>query len=390
MNPSTEENHNGSCTNNNQPVQACACCAALAQLRMPWMDAAIQHAAPHYPQAPYVQGPYAQNSYNAQPYYHQQAQPNPAAPNYEETAPVEKSNTLFFKLPGFGKSKKKTVPPKAKQARPSEKKAASTEDEDLDLDKSLGENASESAQADDGSNASENDTDWQDDTKAKKRKFKILFGLQGLAVSLFGIIMPTFILATSIMSTPKRITLVALHHPVETILEFLLVASIPVVNYLVWSAISKSRTTLSRWLVMALGASVGTGLVVSGICFAGLFGNKDGLADAIGSDFSMGFAWLSMLTFLSAAVSAYLANRLRLSWELQSSRLNVSIQAITGLILAVLTFAGSEYRPWCIRMAQFNAVSKDEVIHKQGLTWLRQINPDARCAWNAKIQERLA
>ncbi len=404
MQPNTEESHNGNgtCTNDKQ-VQACACCAALAQLRMPWMDAAIQHAAPHYPPAQHMQpvhyqqapyNPYPQQApYNPQGYYHPQYQAteNGTAPATESDS-GESRKTTFFKLPGFGKAKKKlesiTGKPKNKS------KHSRIGDGTADNAKSAGEESVDGNGTDpdtekpeannDKEDGADSSKEWQDEVPPSKAKFRLLFGLQGLAVSLFGIILPAWVIVTSIMSTPKRITLVALHHPVETILEFLLVAGMPLVNYLVWSAICKSRTTLSRWLVMALGASVGTGLVISGFCFASLFGSSEGLVDAIGSNFSMGFLYLSALSFLSAAVSAYLANRLRLSWVLSSSRLNVSVQAITGLVLALLTFAGAEYRPWCIRMAQYNALAKDDVVRKEGLKWLRQINPEREMRMECK------
>lgn len=378
---STEETHNGngSCSSGPQ-VQPCACCAALAQLRMPWMDAAVQHAAPHYPQQ-YPQQ-YSQPGYQPYPYpsAHQQQYHRDQAADFEQEE--SESKTVFFKLPGFGKkNKKKKEQRKPSYSRTLERALQEKGEEDGADDHKVGDAKEEGADfsPNDAAEASTDaasdplEADWE---KPKKAKFRLAFGLQGLAVGLFGMLIPAFLFASTILSTPKRITLVALHHPVETAIEFLLVLSIPLVNFLVWSAICKQRFNLSRWLLMGLGAGVGTSLFITGVSIAALFGNHEDLADAIGTDFSMGFIWLAMLAALSAAVSAYLANRLRLSWELQSSRLNVSMQAITGLVLAILAFVGAEYRPWCIRMAQYNAVSKNDVVRKEGLTWLRQINPE--------------
>ena len=364
MQPSTEEAHNGngSCSSGPQ-VQPCACCAALAQLRMPWMDAAVQHAAPHYPQPQYYPYPTAQQQQQQQAAFE-------AAPETE----ASESKTLFFKLPSFGKKNKKKNGQKVSYSKTLER-ALKEKNDSADTDEhstSADDGATENADAaDEGAAASEED--W---AKPKKTKFRLAFGLQGLAVGLFGMLIPAFIFASTILSTPKRITLVALHHPVETAIEFLLVAAIPLVNYLVWSAICKGRFNLSRWLVMGLGSSVATGLVIAGLSIAALFGSHEDLTDAIGTDFTMGFTWLAFLSLLASTSSAYLANRLRMSWELNSSRMNVSIQAITGLVLTLLAFAGSEYHPWCIRMAQYNAVSKDDKVRKDGLQWLRQLNPE--------------
>lgn len=398
MDPNTEEidNGNGKCGSATM-VQPCACCAALAQLRMPWMDAAVQHAAPHYPQyyAPGTQQPAysAHQAYTSAPYY-QKHNATEEDDDVGESEEEEERKTLFFKFPSGNKPHKdkgkKTVggrkPPPA-QRKKAEKK---TEDSGGSARKSQTSAATEPAKpgeaepsdADASFGSPEHEADSTADAVVDnaaafvKPKFRLAFGLQGLAVGLFGIFMPAFILGTTIFSAPKRITLVSLHHPVETTVELLLLAALPVVNYLVWSAICKNRLNLSRWLTMGLGSSIGAALIASGFSFAGLFGNNEGLADAIGTDFTMGFAWLGILGLLSACTSIFLANRLRLSWELQSSRLKVSAQICTGIIVALLAFAGAEFRPWCIRLAQFNAVATDEATRKEGLRWLRQLNPE--------------
>lgn len=390
MQSSTEENKNGNGSCSGNPVQPCACCAALAQLRMPWMDVAVQHAAPHYPVA---------NPYGAQPYpypypgSHAQAQGQAAArAEAQENEPYEEpeKKTLFFKLPGSGKKKDKKRYPKILQNLASAAGASTSNSSDArqkhnanddaaaDRDTEASDASADGDAAESSSEAGkkEHDSDWQAEGIKPKSKIKLAFGIKGIAVSLFGIFLPAFVLTCSILSTPKRITLVSLHHPAETFVEFMLVAGIPLINYLVWSAICKNKATLSRWLVMSLGASIGTGLVLAGICFAAMFGSHEGLADAIGSDFTMGFAWLSMLSLLSALVSSYLTSRLVRSWETQSSRMKVAIQAATGVVLSLLAFAGSEFRPWSIRLAQYNAVSKDVKVRKEGLTWLRQLNPE--------------
>ncbi len=388
MQSSSEEtqnsNGNGGCGSGFTP-QPCACCAALAQLRMPWMDAAMQHAAPHY------------NYLHNQNHTADTAAKTQAESQHPESEPVKddekNSKTVFFKLPEFGKSKKQHKRSGSKKESRSISRFLSRNIGSNDCDNEAGEKflddgeIQEQAEAgldseilkgaetgDDPANtAGADEADW---FKPKKEKFKLSFGLQGLAVGILGIFLPAFVLCASILSTPKRITLVMLHHPLESTIELLLVAAIPVVNFLVWSAICKQRANLSRWLVMGLGSSIGSALMIAAVSFAALFFNHDELLDSIGSDFSMGFTWLAFLSLLSAAVSTYLANRLRLSWELESSRLKVTVQAISGMVLAMLALVAAEYRPFCVRLAQYNAVSRDEKVQKEGIAWLRQINPE--------------
>lgn len=393
MQSSTEENHNGngSCSSKN-PVQPCACCAALAQLRLPWMDVAVQHAAPHYPlpngnpyAAPYP-NPYGYPGAHPQAQTHEAAAAVAARANSAaEEDESEDKKTLFFRLPGFGKKKSKKSYPKVLQdfvsssSEPpaSDKKQTSTGDSNEAAEHAEEGEKAEANSSDEDATSDNHETDWHAESlKSRKPKIRLAFGIKGIAVSLFGIFLPAFVFACGIMSTPKRITLVALHHPIETFVEFLLVAGIPLINYFVWSAICKNKATLSRWLVMSLGACIGTGLVLAGICLAAMFGSHEGLADAIGSDFNAGFAWLSMISMFSAVTSTYLSSRLIRSWETQSSRMKVAIQAITGVLLSLLAFAGSEFRPWSIRVAQYNAVSKDSKVRKEGLSCLRQLNPE--------------
>jgi hypothetical protein len=390
MQPHAEENTHASADDNGDGstgsmTQPCACCAALAQLRMPWMDMAMQHA-PHYP--------YGQPGACA----------DDRAERYDAEDDENAEKTVFFKLPFFSSKKKRKKSSAARQTAAAHQKArssgsrhfdhscgaetstkktstasAATDNLDAagdDAEAGITGSGALAGESDDSISDSEDGAEWNTAPTGSKPKFRLSFGLQGLAVSIFGILIPSFIFASSIFSTPKRITLVALHHPVETLIEFLLVASIPVVNFLVWSALCKNRANLSRWLVMGLGGAVGTALVVSALGFACLFFNHEDLVDTIGTDFTMGFTWLAVISLLSAVSSAYLVNRLRTSWELESSRLKVFIQAVTGMVLAMLAFVGSEYRPWCIRMAQYNAVSTSAVVRKDGLHWLRDLNPE--------------
>ncbi len=208
------------------------------------------------------------------------------------------------------------------------------------------------------------------------RQKQIWTGLQGIAVSVFGIFIPAFLFFASIGSAPKRFTLVLLHHPIETSIELLLVASVPLINYLVWNALCKGKTNVSRLLLMALGSALASSLAMAGVCIAALFGGSTDLSNSIGTDFSFGFTWLAILTLVCAGVSAFLVNKLRLSWELPMTRFKVITQAVSGMVLALLALAGSEYRPWSIRMAQSQAVAVDAKQRAAGLEWLRQLRPE--------------
>lgn len=312
--------------------EPCACCRALAQVRMPWIPQNV-------PVSP------AQSAAPA---------PEPKQPSKPE------AKTQFFKLPGFGKKQSAKEAPREAAANASDA-------------------ANDSAAAEDTTEGP-GDKDWneeEDDNPALHipKPQRMWQGLEGLAISAMGIAIPAFLLLASIGSAPKRFTLVLLNHPIETIIELLLIALIPVVNYLVWSTICKKRT-LSRGLNIALGANIATALIVSGTAMAGLIWGEKDLANAIGTDFSGGFTWISLLTLAAGGASAYMANKIRKSWELPQSRARMLTYSTIGFLIAAGAFAASEFRPWCVRLAERMAVSASAKDRQVGLQQLRQMNPE--------------
>lgn len=301
---------------------------------------------------------------------------------------VNLSKTLFFK---FGK--KKTNAHRSQEKNLNRKKAA--EGDQKRESSASGKQNSEAAEnfavgeeteiSNDG-NAAQQSAEHNADNEKNAAAWsevlnipgpkRIWSGLQGIAVSLFGIFLPAFLFFACIASAPKRFTLVLLHHPVETSIELMLVGSISLINYFVWNALCKGKTNVSRLLVMALGSALASSISIAGVCIAALFGGNNELANSIGTDFSLGFTWLGILSLVCAGVSAFLINKLRLSWELPMTRFKVVAQAVSGLVLTLFAFVGSEYRPWCIRMAQSQSVSVDLKQKAAGLAWLRQLRPE--------------
>ncbi|MBS1956459.1 MAG: hypothetical protein JST89_19890 [Cyanobacteria bacterium SZAS-4] len=215
---------------------------------------------------------------------------------------------------------------------------------------------------------------WHDLTVPKKRK--IWHGWEGLAITIFGIAMPSVVLLMSAMSMPKRLTLVMLNHPLETIAELLLLISIPLANYIAWSAICNNnlRYTLRRGISM--GAAIMSCLMVAGICVAGLFADNSTLVDDIGSSFAGGFIGLAIIATISGLACAYIVNRIRLTRDFKNSRLQVLAFTTVGAILSLITVIGAEYRPWMVRLAEVKASSKAPLERKLGLAQLRALDPE--------------
>lgn len=215
---------------------------------------------------------------------------------------------------------------------------------------------------------------WNDLTVPAKRR--IWQGWEGLAITIFGIALPALVTGMSFMSMPKRLTLVILNHPLETIAELLLLISIPVANYTIWSAICNNDLRYSLKRGISMGAAVMSALVMAGVCIAGVFADNSSLVNDIGDSFSVGFVGLAIIALIGGSVSAYLVNRIRLSRDFKNSRNQVLAFTAVGAILAIVTAVGAEFRPWSIRLAEKKASAKAPAERQLGLTQLRALDPE--------------
>jgi hypothetical protein len=218
--------------------------------------------------------------------------------------------------------------------------------------------------------------DWTSDVVAEPPRRGLWQGLDGIAVMTFGVALPGFLIALCASSMAKRLTLVLLNHPLETLAELALVSGIPVMNYLVWASICKGNVRFSRARDIALGGAIGASLIVSIVCAAGLFVASGDVVAQVGTAFATGFAFISAVGLMAACAGIYLVYRIRLTREFPRSRAQLVGCAITGAVLSLMAVVAAEARPWCIRIAQRMAVSSSAVDRRQGLDWLRAPNPE--------------
>lgn len=219
------------------------------------------------------------------------------------------------------------------------------------------------------------DTDGIPPVELPKPK-RIWHGLDGMAVTVFGIGAPAAMIAFSMASMPKRVTLMLLNHPVETAAEILLLALIPYANYFVWNAISHNRVKFSRAGATALGAAIAASIITAGVCVAAIFASSSQFANAVGTDFSTGFSWIAFLSLFAAASSAYVAFRVRQTFDLPSARKQIVVCSALGAVMAALIFVGAEAKPWITRIAERMAVSTNANESGRGFALLRQLNPE--------------
>lgn len=217
---------------------------------------------------------------------------------------------------------------------------------------------------------------WEDEDRNLSDKQVMWQKLEGFTVMMFGVAFPFLCMLWTCLACPKRLTLVILNHPVETLLELTLILLVPFVNWRMWSALSKgyARYTFARGAIM--GATIGTSLIVSAISFAGLlFATKD-LQEAIGTDFTTGFSIISLLSFCAAASGVFIVNKVRLTRDFRASRARVVAYTIAGVVLSLVAFTISETRGWYIRIAEKMAASSRPQERQSGLELLRKVNPE--------------
>ncbi|HEY9784654.1 MAG TPA: hypothetical protein V6D17_04565 [Candidatus Obscuribacterales bacterium] len=204
-----------------------------------------------------------------------------------------------------------------------------------------------------------------------------IFGtLPGIAVMTFGVIAPGLLIAAASIACCERITKLILKHPLETLVECALVLLIPIANYAVWSAICKKdmRFAIRRGIMngMAIGMSACVGAIATAAVILG-YAASDELT---GNPHPGAFTSIAAASWFACATAVYLADVLKKSRELRSSRLRTVLYSALGVVMAVAAFAGAEARSVCIRIAEYMATSEKQEERKAGLDFLRALNPE--------------
>jgi len=237
--------------------------------------------------------------------------------------------------------------------------------------------SSAGAEHDDTADGEAGGMDWDDELfPPPPPTKKVWSGVDGIAVMAFGVATPLILTALSMASCPKRITLVLLNHPVETIIELLLLFAIPLANYRLWTSICKNEMRFSMFRGLLVGAAIATSVIVAALSFAAIPAGYQELQSSIGTDFSTGFFFIGMQGLVTAAIGLYLMNRCRINREFSSSKTRIIAYTVVGFIVGLAAFAGAEVRSWCVRLAEQQAMSSEEAERIKGLATLRSMDTE--------------
>lgn len=299
-------------------------------------------------------------------------------PPQADTAEKEKGNPValvkqLLENIRLGGAKPEADKPEKKKSRRAQSGVDTETDETTDSTDS-GENETGEENETKSSN---NDLDWDDDLVPPPPPVKRVWsGLDGIAIMAFGVATPVLLTAMSMASCPKRITLVMLNHPVETLIELALLAAIPLANYRLWSSLCKNDMRFSMFRGLLVGAAIATSLVIAGLSFAAIPAGYQELQSACGTDFSTGFFFIGMQALTTFAVGLYLMNRTRRQREFASSRARIIAYTAVGLLIGLAAFAGCEARSWYVRLAQQQALSPQAEERAKGLALLRELDTE--------------
>lgn len=218
----------------------------------------------------------------------------------------------------------------------------------------------------------DDELDQFSDEPIKPKRFKVWHGLDGIAVMTFGVVLPALILGGMCTAVPKRLTLILLNHPVETIVQLCLLALVPLTNFALWSALRKDDVIFSRRRGIALGSSLVTSLSICAVSLAALWQSSGNLLETeIGTNFESGFTWLAVLSFAAAAAGCYIVRSFQKTCDFASSRRRILTYTLAGSLLTLLTLVGSEAKNWYVRVAERMAVSTNRDERARGLELLR-------------------
>jgi hypothetical protein len=219
------------------------------------------------------------------------------------------------------------------------------------------------------------DESWSEALSEPKKR-GIWRGLDGIAVMAFGVTIPLLMMTLCWMSAPKRFTLVLLNHPIESMIEIILLVGIPMTILLIWKSLCKNDASFSIVRGLTLGGSIASAFLAALVCAGALFFSSTQLSSRIGTEFSSGFTFFTFMFLAAGTVAVYLANRIRLARDFQSSRLHVIKYTAFGAVLSLLAFIAAEARPWTIRLTELQAMSASLPDRKNGLEKLRLLAPE--------------
>jgi len=205
-------------------------------------------------------------------------------------------------------------------------------------------------------------------------RWKIPLSFNDLCVLSMGVLVPVSILLLGSAFAAKRLTLVLLNHPLETIVQLLFAVLIPIANFRMWKLLKGQDYRFSPVRGLFSGAAIGSALVICSVSTAAMIAGSDVMESEIGTTFGTGFTFLSSLCLLSMLVAMYQVNRFRLARDFRASRAQVVMFSLFGILISVASLFATEAKSFYVRLAEKSAVTNDKAERQRGLNVLRTLD----------------
>lgn len=205
-------------------------------------------------------------------------------------------------------------------------------------------------------------------------RWKIPFSFNDLCVLSMGVLVPVSILLLGSAFAAKRLTLVLLNHPLETVVQLLFAVLIPLANFRMWKLLKRQDYRFSPLRGLFSGAAIGSALMICSVSTAAMIAGSDVMESEIGTTFGTGFTFLSSLCLLSMLVAIYQVNRFRLARDFRASRAQVVMFSLFGILISVASLFATEARSFYVRLAEKSAVTNDKAERQRGLNVLRTLD----------------
>lgn len=205
-------------------------------------------------------------------------------------------------------------------------------------------------------------------------KWKIPFSFSDFCVFSLGVLIPLSMLLLGSAFAAKRLTLVLLNHPVETIVQIFFALLIPFANFRMWRSLRRQDYRFSAVRGIVSGAAVGAALTICAVSMASMIVGGEVMENEIGTTFGTGFTFLSTLTFLSMLVAIYQINVFRLARDFRVSRAQITMFATIGVLLSIASLCATEAKSFYVRIAEKSAVTNDKAERQRGLNVLRTLD----------------
>jgi nitrate reductase NapAB chaperone NapD len=200
--------------------------------------------------------------------------------------------------------------------------------------------------------------------------------LSNLVVLASGIIIPILIPALFVAVSHKRLVLLLLSRPLETLATIALCLAIPMTNLKLHRAICKNNFVFGIKPGIAAGLAIGTALSITAACLVGssLSANNEALKYAQDS-LILGNMWLISLLYLASAFTTlHLVLVIRKTKELDSARRRILAYLLMGASAAAAVLIGGELPTLVSHYYERQALSTNTKTSAPALSFLRKAN----------------